>query len=122
MGCYRPYENNTNQQKPCGAVAPVFDGRRRYDVALSYVKKTDVQMDNGLYQGPVLVCQIHYDQIAGYNRSVQAYCLVVTNGTTHYCYLIDREGRDYRFLERIPTYAELASGDLQVPTDARTQA
>jgi hypothetical protein len=48
----------------------VFDGRRRYDVAFSFVKKIDVHMDNGLYSGPALVCQIHYNQIAGYQQSV----------------------------------------------------
>lgn len=57
-------------QKPCETVAPVFDGRRRYDVAFSYVKKTDVTMDNGLYSGPAFVCQIHYSQVAGYQQTV----------------------------------------------------
>jgi hypothetical protein len=27
-------------------------------------------MDNGLYSGTALVCQIHYNQIAGYQQSV----------------------------------------------------
>lgn len=58
------------QEKPCEAVAPIFDGRRRYDVAFNFVKKTDVRMDNGLYAGPAMVCQIHYNQIAGYQQSV----------------------------------------------------
>jgi hypothetical protein len=58
------------QGKPCEAVAPIFDGRRRYDVTFSYVKKTDVRMDNGVYSGPALVCEIHYNQIAGYQQSV----------------------------------------------------
>ena len=57
-------------EKPCDATAPVFDGRRRYDVAFSFVKKIDVRMDNGLYSGPALVCAIHYNQIAGYQQSV----------------------------------------------------
>src|SRR5215471_6326317 len=60
----------TSDAKPCDAVAPIFDGRRRYDVALSYVKKTNVKMDNGLYSGPALVCQVHYNQIAGYQQTL----------------------------------------------------
>jgi hypothetical protein len=56
--------------KPCDALAPIFDGRRRYDVAFSFVKKIDVHMDNGLYSGPAVMCQIHYNQIAGYQQSV----------------------------------------------------
>ena len=62
--------STAKQQKPCEALAPIFDGRRRYDVAFNFVKKTDVHMDNGLYSGPALVCQIHYNQIAGYQQSV----------------------------------------------------
>ena len=58
------------RSKPCDTVAPVFDGRRRYDVAFSYVKKTEIRMDNGLYAGPAFVCQIHYNQVAGYQQTV----------------------------------------------------
>jgi hypothetical protein len=56
--------------KPCEVTAPIFDGRRRYDVVFNYMKKTDVHMDNGLYSGPAMVCQVHYNQIAGYQQSV----------------------------------------------------
>lgn len=59
-----------NPGKPCGVTAPIFDGRRRYDVAFSYLRKADVHMDNGLYNGPVVVCQVQYKQIAGYQQSV----------------------------------------------------
>jgi len=61
---------SASDAKPCEAVAPIFDGRRRYDVALSFVKKTNVRMDNGLYSGPALVCQVHYNQIAGYQQTL----------------------------------------------------
>jgi hypothetical protein len=62
--------SSANGAKPCEALAPIFDGRRRYDVAFSFVKNIDVHMDNGLYTGPAVVCQIHYNQIAGYQQSV----------------------------------------------------
>jgi hypothetical protein len=58
------------QKKPCQATAPVFDGRRRYNVVSSFVKNTDVRMDNGLYSGPAMVCEIHYNEIAGYKQSI----------------------------------------------------
>ena len=61
---------STGQQKPCQATAPVFDGRRRYNVVSSFVKNTDVHMDNGLYSGPAMVCEIHYNEIAGYKQSI----------------------------------------------------
>jgi len=59
-----------SQGKPCEVVAPVFDGRRRYNLVFNYVKKADIHMDNGLYSGPALVCEIHYKEIAGYPQSV----------------------------------------------------
>ena len=60
----------TNNAKPCEATAPVFDGRRRYNVASNFVKNTTVHADNGLYSGPAMVCQIHYNEIAGYSQTV----------------------------------------------------
>jgi hypothetical protein len=61
---------NGQNAKPCETVAPVFDGRRRYDVSLRFVRKADVRMDNGLYRGPVSVCQVRYNQIAGYQQTL----------------------------------------------------
>ena len=56
---------DANRETPCGIVAPVYDGQRRYDVTFSLVKHEDVRMDNGLYAGPVMTCQIEYVQVAG---------------------------------------------------------
>lgn len=61
---------SAGQNRPCQATAPVFDGRRRYNVVSSFVKNTDVRMDNGLYSGPAMVCEIHYNEIAGYKQSI----------------------------------------------------
>lgn len=55
----------------------------------------------------VPIAQEVFDQIANYNRVVQAPYLLVTNGLTHYCYAIDRENQTYRFLEELPRYQEL---------------
>jgi hypothetical protein len=55
---------------PCGLTAPVFDGRRRYDITMTKVKDTDIKMDNGLYAGHALLCQARYRQIAGYKPNV----------------------------------------------------
>jgi Protein of unknown function (DUF3108) len=61
---------SANSKVPCGSVAPVFDGARRYDVAVDYMKTDNIHTDNGLYNGPAFVCQIHYRQIAGYKQKV----------------------------------------------------
>jgi hypothetical protein len=50
---------------PCSLTAPVFDGRRRYNIEMSKVKDTDIKMDNGLYAGKATLCQIKYRAIAG---------------------------------------------------------
>ena len=55
---------------PCGVTLPVFDGRRRYDVEITRIKDTNVSMDNGLYKGKALLCQMKYKQLAGYKPKV----------------------------------------------------
>ncbi len=55
---------------PCGVTLPVFDGRRRYDVEITKIKDTNVAMDNGLYKGKALLCQMKYKQLAGYKPKV----------------------------------------------------
>jgi hypothetical protein len=49
----------------CVSRIPVFDGRRRYDIALSFKRMDNVKADTG-YQGPVVICSIHVTPIAGH--------------------------------------------------------
>ncbi len=55
---------------PCAVTAPVFDGRRRYNIELTKVKDDIKKMDNGLYSGHVSVCQIAYRQLAGFKPKI----------------------------------------------------
>jgi hypothetical protein len=55
---------------PCAVTAPVFDGRRRYNIEMSKAKDVDIKMDNGLYAGHALLCQIKYHQLAGFKPRV----------------------------------------------------
>ncbi|MGD0191664.1 MAG: DUF3108 domain-containing protein [Rhizomicrobium sp.] len=55
---------------PCGTVAPVYDGRRRYDITFSYVKDEQVKLANGLFNGKAHLCQLHYNQIAGFKPKI----------------------------------------------------
>ena len=61
---------SASAKSPCGSVAPVYDGARRYDVTLDYLKTSQIKLDNGLYEGPAYVCQIHYHQIAGFKQKI----------------------------------------------------
>ncbi len=56
---------------PCGTVAPVFDGRRRYNIEFTYIKdeKTDVDTPLGT-NGKAHLCQLHYHQIAGFKPKI----------------------------------------------------
>jgi len=55
---------------PCTSTAPVFDGRRRYDIETSKVRDIDIKMDNGLYAGKGVECLARYRQIAGFRPRV----------------------------------------------------
>src|SRR3954464_3382186 len=55
---------------PCAVIAPVFDGRRRYDIEMTRVRDVDVHLDSGLYQGKGVQCDARYRQIAGFRPRV----------------------------------------------------
>jgi hypothetical protein len=55
---------------PCGTVAPVFDGRRRYNIEFTWLRDEDVKLENGLYNGKAHLCQLHYNQIAGFKPKI----------------------------------------------------
>jgi hypothetical protein len=49
----------------CGHVLSIFDGRRRYDLALSFKRIDKIAIERG-YTGAVLVCGVILAPIAGY--------------------------------------------------------
>jgi hypothetical protein len=58
------------EHDPCGTGVQVFDGRRRYNVTFTYVKDEPVKLTNGVFNGNAHLCQIHYNQIAGYKQKI----------------------------------------------------
>jgi hypothetical protein len=56
-------------QKPCGETVRVFDGRRRYDIELTFVGNDKVKTDGG-YSGPAVKCTVVYKQIAGFKPNL----------------------------------------------------
>jgi uncharacterized protein DUF3108 len=83
---------------PCAVTAPVFDGRRRYNIELAKVKNTTISMDNGLYKGPAAVCSVKYRQLAGFKPNiikqnekfppVQAWVAVFPSAVTGHHYVV----------------------------------
>ncbi|RLD61179.1 MAG: restriction endonuclease subunit R [Bacteroidetes bacterium] len=55
----------------------------------------------------VKIDQNVFDQIARYNMALKVNYLVVTNGLSHYCCLLDYENNSYQFIENIPEYSSL---------------
>ena len=62
--------------KSCERLLPIFDGRQRYDLDLSYERVDQVKADKG-YAGPALVCRIAYKPVAGHrpNRTSVKYMM-----------------------------------------------
>ena len=55
--------------KPCGDTVRIFDGRRRYDVEMTYIGKENVSTA-GPYSGPAIKCEMRYRQIAGFKPNL----------------------------------------------------
>lgn len=54
---------------PCGTVAPVFDGKRRYDVTFTWVRDEPAAAGS-LFKGTAHLCRVHYVQIAGFKQKI----------------------------------------------------
>ena len=60
-----PYGSDAFAPANCDRILHIFDGRRRYDLALSYKRLDKIEMKHG-YDGKVLVCNVVLHPIAGY--------------------------------------------------------
>lgn len=65
-----PVPGNGDPVKPeaCRRTLPVFDGRGRFDLALSFKRMDRVRAEKG-YAGPVVVCAVQFIPIAGHRPS-----------------------------------------------------
>ncbi len=49
----------------CNRTLPIYDGRQRYDLVMSYVR-TETAKDVKGYSGPLIVCRVAYRPVAGH--------------------------------------------------------
>src|SRR5262245_24185561 len=63
-----PANDGGVSEAACRRVVPVFDGRRRYDLNLSFKRVEQVKASRG-YAGPAAVCSVAFQPIAGHRRS-----------------------------------------------------
>lgn len=59
-----------DKANPCGTVAPVYDGRRRYDIVLTPLRQEHVKISREIFDGTAQLCQIQYKQISGYKQKI----------------------------------------------------
>src|SRR6476619_4583184 len=52
-------------QETCRRTLPIFDGHQRYDLKLAFKRMDKVTAEKG-YAGPVVVCSVSYEPIAGH--------------------------------------------------------
>ena len=52
-------------QEACRRTLPIFDGHQRYDLKLAFKRMDKVTAEKG-YAGPVVVCSVSYEPIAGH--------------------------------------------------------
>jgi hypothetical protein len=55
-------------QEVCRHTLPIFDGQQRYDLKLAFKRMDKVTAEKG-YAGPVVVCSISYEPIAGHRAA-----------------------------------------------------
>jgi len=100
---------------PCAVTAPIFDGRRRYDIEITKVKDVDIRLDSGLYQGKGVQCDLRYRQVAGFRPRVlkdnEKFPLIHAWFVT----LPSQAGRNYAVPVRI--WAETKYGVLAILAD-----
>lgn len=64
---YLMFGSNRSADAPCGRTLPIFDGKRRYDFKINYVKEIRIRSgDKHAYRGPGVLCEMQYTQVAGY--------------------------------------------------------
>ncbi len=60
-----PFEGKALAPDNCGKTLKIFDGRRRYDLTLTFKRADKVALARG-YSGPVLVCGVVLHPLGGY--------------------------------------------------------
>lgn len=57
-------------ENPCGSPIRIFDGKQRYDIALSYAGA--LAFKSSAYKGPAIKCAAAYQEIAGFRAKTNA--------------------------------------------------
>ena len=79
----------------------ILGKQRRFDLVI--FDKTAKPVLLAEFKAPeVQVTQLTFDQIGHYNMELRVPYALVSNGSQHYCFIIDDEKRGFEFLDDIP--------------------
>ena len=79
----------------------ILGKQRRFDLVI--FDKTAKPVLLAEFKAPeVQVTQLTFDQIGHYNMELRVPYALVSNGSQHYCFIIDDDRRGFEFLEDIP--------------------
>jgi hypothetical protein len=56
-------------EEACRRTLPIFDGHQRYDLKLAFRRMDEMTAEKG-YSGPVVVCSVNYEPIAGHRANI----------------------------------------------------
>jgi type I site-specific restriction endonuclease len=82
--------------------------RQRYDL-LVHNRQGEPLMIVECKAPDVEINQHVFDQAGRYNNKHKAVYMLITNGTKHYCCLINMANKKYSFLQEIPDFKEITS-------------
>lgn len=80
--------------------------KQRYDLLVFDRKGEPLMMIECKAPG-IDINQHVFDQAGRYNNKYKAAYMLISNGMNHYCCLINKTSRQYRFLQEIPDYSEM---------------
>lgn len=87
--------------------------KQRYDLLVFDRKGEPLMMIECKAPG-IDINQHVFDQAGRYNNKYKAAYMLISNGMNHYCCLINKTSRQYRFLQEIPVYSEMQQGEEQI--------
>jgi hypothetical protein len=56
--------------QPCGDTVKIFDGKRRFNIELTFVEETELNSSSGGYSGKAVLCNATYRQVAGFKQEL----------------------------------------------------
>ncbi len=78
------------EDAPCGETVQIFDGRRRYDLVMTYIGEEHTRVRDGeVWDGPATVCELNYEEVAGFKPQPEDDELPRPPMTLHIVYVED---------------------------------